>query len=135
MMKRRDRGWRGAWKWSLSGLLLAGAVARGEPPPALADQLLDLGRQALAQGATDQAETFYRKVLTLDPGNAKARRALDRLPRVRRVSLARPVGDQGAAEPETQARASIENAAATESLLRQQLAADLDQRLRDCALS
>jgi hypothetical protein len=104
-------------------------MARGEPPPALADQLLDLGRQALAQGATAQAETFYRKVLTLDPGNANARRALDGLSRVRRVALARPVGNEVAAEPETQATATIEDAAAMEDVRRQQFTADLNQRL------
>ena len=129
-MRRCDREWRGGLKWSLGGLLLAGAIARDESLPALADQLLDLGRQALAQGATAQAETFYRKVLTLDPGNAKARRAFDGLPRVRRVALAAPVGVEVAAGPGGQAAATIEDAAAAEGFLRQQLASDLDQRIQ-----
>src|SRR5258706_4907756 len=94
-MKRSDCGWRGHLWWPLGGLLIAGAVARGESPPPLADQLLDLGRQAVAQGAIAQAETFYRKALKLDPDNAGARRALDELPRVRRVSLVTP--DRGGA--------------------------------------
>jgi hypothetical protein len=129
-MKRRERAWRSGSRWSLGGLLLAGAMARGESPPPLADQLLDLGRQASAQGATAQAETFYRKVLTLDPGNAHARRALDRLPRVQRVALEKPVDDGVAEDPQAEVRATIENAAAAEGLLRQQFTADLNQRLQ-----
>ncbi len=76
-MKRRDSQWPGGLRWSLASLLVAGAVARGESPPPLADQLFDLGRQAVEQGAIAHAETFYRKVLTLAPGHTGACQALD----------------------------------------------------------
>src|SRR4051794_6098816 len=91
-MNRLQFRWPGELWWSLCGLLVAGAMARGESPSPLADQLLDLGRQAMAQGAHAQAKTFYQKVLTLEPGHVGARQALDRLPRIERVSMVRQVG-------------------------------------------
>ena len=129
-MKRRDSRWPGGLRWSLASLLVAGAVARGESPPPLADQLFDLGRQAVEQGAIAHAETFYRKVLTLAPGHAGARQALENLPRVRRVSLVRQVGSTVATGPEREAHATIEAAAASQELLRQQLTADVGQGLQ-----
>ena len=129
-MKRRDSRWPGGLRWSLASLLVAGAVARGESPPPLADQLFDLGRQAVEQGAIAHAETFYRKVLTLAPGHAGARQALENLPRVRRVSLVRQVGSTVATGPEREAQATIEAAAASQEVLRQQLTADVGQGLQ-----
>src|SRR3954452_3825399 len=109
-MNRRDRGRPGGLSslWAMGGLLLVGAMAPGESPPPLADQLHDLGHQAVAQGVIAQAETFYRKALTLDSGHAGARRALEGLPRIKRVSLARPVGGGVAAGPGGPAQATIE---------------------------
>src|SRR3954451_20348717 len=131
-MNRRDRGWPGGLSslWAMGGLLLVGAMARGESPPPLADQLLDLGRQAVAQGAIAQAETFYRKASTLDPGHAGARRALEGLPRIGRVSLARPAGGGGAAARGEPAQATIEVLAAHAPVLRQQLTNEVGRRLR-----
>ena len=75
-MSRTARLWKGAGLMTLGGVLLSGVVARGEDGPPLASQLNDLGRQALAQGATSMAQTFFQKALQLDPGNAEATRGL-----------------------------------------------------------
>ncbi len=115
-MKRRDRGRSLSWTLAFGIVLVTGLSAWGDspPPPSVAEQLLDLGRRARAQGATAQAETFYRKVLTLDPGNAAALRALGGLRR-------------GASEP---AQATIAAAGAVQEIFRQQLTADVSQRLQ-----
>ena len=75
-MSRTARLWKGAGLLTLSGVLLSGVVALGDDGPPLASQLNDLGRQALAQGATAMAQTFFQKALALDPGNADATRGL-----------------------------------------------------------
>src|SRR5208337_918876 len=75
-MSRTARLWKGAGLLALGGVLLSGVVALGDDGPPLASQLNDLGRQALAQGATAMAQTFFQKALTLDPGNADATRGL-----------------------------------------------------------
>jgi len=75
-MSRTARLWKGAGLLTLGGVLLSGVVALGDDGPPLASQLNDLGRQALAQGATAMAQTFFQKALTLDPGNADATRGL-----------------------------------------------------------
>ena len=51
-MSRTARLWKGAGLLTLGGVLLSGVVARGDDGPPLATQLNDLGRQALAQGAS-----------------------------------------------------------------------------------
>src|SRR5262245_29653067 len=75
-MSRTARPWKGAGLLTLGGLLLSGVVARGEDGPPLATQLNELGRQALAQGASAMAQTFYQKALQLDPSNAEAAKGL-----------------------------------------------------------
>ena len=75
-MSRIARLWNGAGLLTLGGVLLSGVVARGDDGPPLATQLNDLGRQALAQGASSVARTFFQKALQLDPGNAEATRGL-----------------------------------------------------------
>ena len=63
-----NRGlWKGAGLLTLGGVLLSGVVALGDDGPPLASQLNDLGRQALAQGATAMAQTFFQKALRLIP--------------------------------------------------------------------
>jgi hypothetical protein len=48
------------------GLVLVWPTARAElPAPPLPVQLVDLGRQALAQGAAPAAQTFFQKALQL----------------------------------------------------------------------
>ena len=72
-MSRTARLCKGAGSLALGGsLLLSGVVARAAEPPPLSRQLSELGRQALAQGQTAQARTFFRKALQLDPTNAEA---------------------------------------------------------------
>ncbi len=91
-MSRTSRLWKGVGPLTLGGLLLSSGVAAlgaGEPP-SLSRQLTDLGRQAAVQGKADDARTFYRNALKLDPGNAEARAALARTPAARRVSLQDP---------------------------------------------
>src|SRR5271166_3503498 len=75
-MSRTARLWKGAGLLTLGGVLLSGVVALGDDSPPLASQLNDLGRQALAQGASGMAQTFFQKALQLDPGNAEAERGL-----------------------------------------------------------
>ena len=71
-MSRTARPWRGAGLLLLGGALLSGARAFGADEPPMSNQLSDLGRQALAQGANRTAETFFKKSLELDPANAAA---------------------------------------------------------------
>ena len=75
-MSRTAQLWKGAGLLTLGGALLSGVVARGDDGPPLAVQLIDLGRQAQAQGAGVMAQTFYQKALQLDPNNAAAIRGL-----------------------------------------------------------
>ena len=89
-MSRTARLCKGAGSLALGSLLLTGVVARAAEPPPLSRQLSELGRQALAQGQTAQARTFFRKALQLDPNNAEARRALSRPAGVVRVARQDP---------------------------------------------
>ena len=105
-MSRTARLCKGAGSLALGSLLLSGVVARAAEPPPLSRQLSELGRQALAQGQTAQARTFFRKALQLDPNNAEASRALSRQGGVVRVALQDPppvpTGDEAPApEAET----------------------------------
>ena len=102
-MSRTARLWKGAGSLALGGLLLSGVVARGAEPPPLSRQLTDLGRQAMSQGETAHARTFFQKAVQLDPNNVERVAALGRLGGVRRVALQVPAepaaGDKPAAEP------------------------------------
>ena len=102
-MSRTARLCKGAGSLALSSLLLSGVVARAAEPPPLSRQLSELGRQALAQGETAQARTFFRKALQLDPKNAEASRALSRHAGVVRVALQDPppvpTGDEAPRPP------------------------------------
>jgi hypothetical protein len=95
-MSRTARRWKGAGPLALGGLLMSGVVARGAEPPPLSQQIAELGRQALAQGETAHARTFFQKAVQLDPNNAEARRALVRLGVVRRAALQEPAAAPGA---------------------------------------
>ncbi|MGZ3396298.1 MAG: hypothetical protein ACXWPK_19340 [Isosphaeraceae bacterium] len=104
-MSRTARLWKGAGLLTLSGVLLSGVVALGDDGPPLASQLNDLGRQALAQGATAMAQTFFQKALALDPGNADAPRGLKdtkaEQDRVVHVAFQEPAPAQPPAGPTT----------------------------------
>ncbi|MGZ3386354.1 MAG: hypothetical protein ACXWNF_14905 [Isosphaeraceae bacterium] len=104
-MSRTARLWKGAGLLTLSGVLLSGVVALGDDGPPLASQLNDLGRQALAQGATAMAQTFFQKALALDPGNADATRGLKdtkaEQDRVVHVAFQEPAPAQPPAGPTT----------------------------------
>ena len=108
-MSRTARLWKGAGLLTLGGVLLSGVVARGDDGPPLASQLNDLGRQALAQGATAMAQTFFQKALALDPGNADAARGLKDTKaaqgQVVHVGFQDPAPAQPPAEPTTPAPA------------------------------
>jgi hypothetical protein len=129
-VSRSAKTWRHGAAGLLCGLAMAGPTSRAEPPPPpLPSQLVDLGRQALAAGSEDDARRFFRKAVELEPGNAEARHALEGVGKVRRASQ-RAARDPGAFnEPET-GLATIEEAARVESVLRQQLADDVGQRLQ-----
>ena len=83
-MLRTSRLWKGIGPWTLGGLLLSGGIAAlAADSSSLADQLVKLGRQAAASGSTEQAKSFYRNALKLNPENAEARTNLDRLSHAR----------------------------------------------------
>ncbi len=89
-MSRTARLWKGAGALALGGLMLSGASAYGDDMPTpLADQLLGLGQQALQQGNPEQAVTFLRKSLQLNPDNNDARRLLAD-PALNRVAMQVP---------------------------------------------
>ncbi len=73
-MSRTARLWKGIGSLTLGGVLLSGGIAAGAADsPSLSQQLVDLGRQAAARGKVDDARTFYRNALRLDPSNAAAK--------------------------------------------------------------
>ena len=100
-MYQAARVWRCAGFLMLGGVLLSGISAFGADEPPLSDQLTDLGRQALSQGASATAQTFFEKALALDPSNAGAARGLKEIERsqrgVVRVAYQDPKPDQAPA--------------------------------------
>src|SRR5262249_11266813 len=77
-VSRFPRSWRSSTAGVLFGLVLAWPAARAESPaPPLSLQLVDLGRQALAQGAAPAAQTLFQKALQLDPTTRAAVRGLE----------------------------------------------------------
>ena len=91
--------WKGAGLATLGGVLLSGVLARGDDGPPLANQLSELGRQALAQGANSMARTFFQKALQLDPGNAQAQRGLEQAKAARDQALRVAAQDSGTSSP------------------------------------
>ena len=138
-MLRITRLWRGIAPLTLGGLILTGATTRGDDASPLARQLTDLGRQALAQGQTKQARTFFLKALELDPNDARAKRGMaDR--EVIRVALQDPAAPAPApadapATPapagEAPPSATLDEASKLENVARQQLIDDVRQRLQE----
>lgn len=129
-MTGTTKSWRYGIASLLSGLCLAWPTAWAESPLPLPVQLVDLGRQALAAGSEDDAMRFFRKAVELDPGNVEARLALKDEAMVRRASL------RAARVPSTRddsgaGQSTLEEAARTESLLRQQLNDDVRRRLQE----
>ncbi|WP_422928348.1 hypothetical protein [Singulisphaera sp. PoT] len=113
--------------------------SRAADPPSLPDQLARLGRQATAQGESEQALKFYRKALSLDPHHAESIRAIERYEhagRIKRASQAstklQPTPDSMETSPTDPQRpqANIEEAERLEAIQRQQLTADVRQRLQ-----
>ena len=141
-MFRSSRSWRTSTASLFFGLALAWPSARAESPePSLTSQLVDLGRQALAQGAAPTAQTFFQKALQLDPTNKAAARGLEESKRaagaIVRVALREPADARAAAasplnQPATlsDTRATLEQSEAAENLTRQQLTNDVEQRLQ-----
>ena len=86
-MPRTSRLWKNVGLWTLGGLVLSGGLVVQADTPSLADQLVGLGRQAVAQGKPDAARSFYRNALKVDPTHADAKASLARLGNARRVSL------------------------------------------------
>ena len=141
-MCRAARVWRCAGFLMLGGVLLSGISASGGDEPPLSDQLADLGRQALAQGASKTAQTFFEKALTLDPSHAGAARGLKEIERSHRdvVRVAyqepkpgpAPAGGAAAAAttpPSPAEKATIEQSQVAENIARQQLTNDVEQHM------
>jgi hypothetical protein len=125
-------------------VLQSGVQTLAADDPPLAAQMADVARQALAQGATDTARTFFEKALSLDPANAAAKRGLQEIERTRsdvvRVALQDPqpgAAGQPATPPAPAAdqppppKATIEEAQASENIARQQLTGEVEQRLQN----
>jgi hypothetical protein len=148
-MFRNARRFRGAGFLMLGGALLSGVTALGAQDPSISDQLSDLGRQALAQGARDTAKTFFQKALDLDPTNAAAAKQLEKLKKldreIEKVALQdqdqkdkdkdaapappKPEVDQPAPPP-ADTKATLEQTQAAENIARQELTDSVEQRIR-----
>src|SRR5262249_52962304 len=128
--------------------------------PPLSEQLVGLGKQALAQGRATEAQDFFRQALKLDPKNSDARQALASEPLIRRVAYQDPgqdapkpapdappapatpaplpeppqAGDQPPPPPvpagDQPKQATIEHAQEMEKILAQHLTADVNERLK-----
>ena len=125
----------------LGGVLLSGASRFGADEPPLSVQLLDLGKQALSQGASRAAEKFFLKSLELDPANQSAKDGLDeikRSDRVVQVAMQEPK-EEKPAEPAAETppppapgdvKATLEQTKAAENIQRQELTDNVEQRLK-----
>jgi tetratricopeptide (TPR) repeat protein len=113
-----------------------GAVAADETP--LSQQLIGLGREALAQGDPGQAAGFLRKALELDPANQAARDLLGDAAVVRVARQENPPppqpGTGAAATEQPETSATLEAQAQAERVEVQRLTNDIrerQQRARD----
>jgi len=158
-MSQTMRPWRGMAQSAFAGLLIVGASVLADEPPPLARQLTNLGLQAVNQNEPVLARSFFKKALELDPQNVDAKRELDKIQKGKRVAFQDPAAkdaapkdaaakvaepkaddpaDEPAAPPAAQPippaahipQATIENQARLESVRRQQLVADIQERLR-----
>ena len=133
-MSRTARLWKGVGTWALGGLLLSGSLVLADDPPPLSDQLVELGRQAIAQGRPADARMFLQKALSLDPNNVEAKRAL-KDHSVRLASrIQDPAPDQDKdkdkdAPAADRPKATIDQVAAEERVKEQQLNAYVADRL------
>jgi tetratricopeptide (TPR) repeat protein len=121
---------------TFGGLLLSAALAVAGDAPPLSEQLLGLGREAVAQGRTDDAVRFFEKALSLDPKNAEAKRALADHAQTRLVARQEPeknppaqAAKAEAPATDNQPRATLERAAAEEKVKEQQVSAYVAERL------
>jgi hypothetical protein len=141
-MYQAARVWRCAGFLMLGGVLLSGVSAFGADEPPLSDQLTDLGRQALSQGASATARTFFEKALNLDPSNSGAARGLKDVERSQRGVVRVAYQDDPKAEPAPAAApatppapppaadlATIEQSQAAENIARQELTNAVEQRI------
>ena len=148
-MPRTARLWKGAGLLTLGGILLSGSASRGDDDaaPPVHQQLTELGRQALANGAGGMARSFFQKALELAPGDADATKGLEearasqrRL--VERIALQDPAtppppapeaGAQPTPPPAPDAgpnnRATLEESERADAIAQQQLTSDVRQRM------
>lgn len=109
VMPQSLRLWKGIALSGLAGLLIAGTSAFAAEAPPLTEQLTTLGQQAMDQGESALAQSFYKKALELDPKNAKAKQGLEKLGVNNRVGFQDP-GDKDeapAAAPAPARRAPV----------------------------
>ncbi|OJW19581.1 MAG: hypothetical protein BGO49_14085 [Planctomycetales bacterium 71-10] len=129
--------------------MLSGSASRGDDDaaPPVHQQLTELGRQALANGAGGMARSFFQKALELAPGDADATKGLEearasqrRL--VERIALQDPAtppppapeaGAQPTPPPAPDAgpnnRATLEESERADAIAQQQLTSDVRQRM------
>ncbi|MDX2038013.1 MAG: hypothetical protein SFX72_15300 [Isosphaeraceae bacterium] len=141
-MSRTARILKGVGPLALGSLLLSGVAARAEEPTSLSAQLTNLGRQALAQGQSQQARTFLDKALALDPNNLEAKAALAKVGRPSAILVKRqdptppppaPAldGDAPATAPApAPSQANLERQSQIENIRRQEFATDIGSRLQ-----
>jgi hypothetical protein len=113
-MRHAKKTWRYAAAGVIGGCVFCAQPARAERP--VSEQLLELGRQALAQGQPAQAERFLRKAAELDPGNGAVKVALSEAEASASV-------DQAVVAP------TIEAEEGRAEVRRQQFVADVEGRL------
>ncbi len=129
-MSRLTRTWKpvGLGFGLLAGLALSASSSEAHDPPPLARQLNDLGRQAVNQNQPAAARGFFERVLELDRANPEALRALEALAETERAAQNPGAGKPGQAQ--AGGAATIERQHQLETIARQQLAADIAERLQ-----
>ncbi len=157
-MPRTASLWKAAGLLTLGGVLLSGAATRGDDAaPPLHQQLTELGRQSLANGADGTARSFFQKALELAPGDADAAQGLKDADAARQrladqIALQDPAAPAPAAQPAGEAqpapapadaqptppeppsavdnqKATLEESNRLDAVARQQLTSDVRQRM------
>ena len=132
-MSRTSRLWKGVGPLTLGGILLSGGIAaRGDEVDSKAEQLVKLGRQAVAQGKADDARTFFLNALKQEPRNAQAKAGLAQLPTVRLASyLQDPAPAPAPPIPGVPDQTPLERQAQLADVQRQAFVTDIRQRLQN----
>jgi hypothetical protein len=136
-MFRTARLWMSAGSL-LGGVVLTSASALASDPPPLADQLVQLGRQAIDQKRPADARGFFQKALEVNPSSTPAREALAAIDGEIRLARQDPPAPAPAptpaAEPnqaeQPKSTATLEDSDQLKRVMVQQATADVRERLQ-----